>query len=93
LDVVEIKRLCRLAGVEQIDAGPKGAAIAFRNKSFVNPEGLIAFIGKEGKRVKLQPDHKLIYFGDWETPEERLQGTRDVLQKLVEIAAAVKKAA
>ena len=32
LDVVEIKALCRQAGVEQIDAGPKGAVIAFRNK-------------------------------------------------------------
>ena len=93
LDVVEIKWLCRQAGVEQIDAGPKGAALSFRNKSFANPEGLIAFIGKEGKRVKLQPDHRLIYFGDWETPEERLQGTRELLQRLVEIAAQVKKAA
>jgi transcription-repair coupling factor (superfamily II helicase) len=93
LDVVEIKWLCRQAGVEQVDAGPKGAAISFRNKTFANPEGLIAFIGKEGKRVKLQPDHRLIYFGDWETPEERLQGTRELLQRLVEIAGRVKKAA
>src|SRR5262249_48059123 len=72
LDIVEIKGLCRQAGIEQIDAGPKGAVIAFRNKSFANPEGLIAFIREEGKQVKLQPDHRLIYFADWETPEERL---------------------
>jgi transcription-repair coupling factor (superfamily II helicase) len=39
LDIVEIKGLCRQAGVEQIDAGPKGAVIAFRNKTFANPEG------------------------------------------------------
>src|SRR5262249_52933143 len=80
LDIVEIKGLCRQAGVEQIDAGPKGAVIAFRNKSFANPEGLIAFIREEGNRVKLQPDHRLIYYAHWKTPEARLQGTRDLLK-------------
>ena len=93
LDIVEIKSLCRQAGVEQIDAGPKGAVIAFRNKSFANPEGLIAFIREEGTGVKLQPDHRLIYYADWETPEERLAGTRNLLRRLVDIAAQVKKAA
>jgi transcription-repair coupling factor (superfamily II helicase) len=93
LEVVEIKGLCRNAGIEQIDAGPKGAVIAFRNKSFANPEGLIAFIGEEGKRVKLQPDHRLIYYANWQTPEERLHGARDLLKRLVKIAQAVKEAA
>jgi transcription-repair coupling factor (superfamily II helicase) len=93
LDIVEIKGLCRQAGIEQIDAGPKGAVIAFRNKSFANPEGLIDFIRKEGKQVKLQPDHRLIYYANWETPEERLVGARDLLKRLVKIAGAVKQAA
>jgi transcription-repair coupling factor (superfamily II helicase) len=93
LDIVEIKGLCREAGIEQIDAGPKGAVIAFRNKSFANPDGLIAFIREEGNRVKLQPDHRLIYYANWETPEGRLAGTRDLLKRLVKIAQAVKQAA
>jgi transcription-repair coupling factor (superfamily II helicase) len=93
LDIVEIKGLCRQAGIEQIDAGPKGVVIAFRNKSFANPEGLIAFIHEEGSGVKLQPDHRLIYYADWETPEERLAGARDLLRRLVAIAGQVKKAA
>ncbi|MFO7477614.1 MAG: transcription-repair coupling factor, partial [Methyloceanibacter sp.] len=93
LDVVEIKGLCRQAGIEQIDAGPKGAVIAFRNKSFANPDGLIAFIRDEGHRVKLQPDHRLIYYAHWETPEARLAGAHDLLQRLVKIAQAVKQAA
>jgi len=54
---------------------------------------LIEFIRKEGKQVKLQPDHRLIYYANWETPEERLAGARDLLQRLVKIAAAVKRAA
>ncbi|HEX2447144.1 MAG TPA: transcription-repair coupling factor [Methyloceanibacter sp.] len=93
LDVVEIKGLCRQAGIEQIDAGPKGAVIAFRNKTFANPDGLIAFIRDHSKQVKLQPDHRLIYYADWETPEERLSGARDLLKRLVKIAQAVKRAA
>ena len=93
LDVVEIKGLCRQAGIEQIDAGPKGAVLAFRNKSFANPEGLIDFIREQGHRVKLQPDHRLIYYANWETPEARLAGARDLLQRLVKIAQAVKQAA
>ena len=93
LDILEIKGLCRQAGIEQIDAGPKGAVIAFRNKSFANPEGLIAFIRDEGNRVKLQPDHRLIYYANWQTPEARLAGTRALLARLVKIAAAVKQAA
>jgi transcription-repair coupling factor (superfamily II helicase) len=93
LDVVEIKGLCRHAGIDHIDAGPKGAVISFRNKSFANPDGLIAFIRKEGSGVKLQPDHRLIYYADWATPEERLKGARDLLKRLVEIAEAVQRAA
>jgi len=93
LDVLEIKGLARRAGVDQIDAGPKGAVIGFRHKSFANPEGLIGFIREEGSNVKLQPDHRLIYYGDWETPEVRLAGTRDLLRRLVEIAEGVKQAA
>jgi transcription-repair coupling factor (superfamily II helicase) len=93
LDIVEIKGLCRQAGIEQIDAGPKGAVIAFRNKRVANPTGLIDFIREQGHRVKLQPDHRLIYYARWQTPETRLAGARDLLKRLVKIAQAVKQAA
>ena len=93
LNVVEIKGLCRQAGIEQIDAGPKGAVIAFRENNFANPEGLIRFISEAGKKVKLQPDHRLIYYHNWPIPEDRLAGTRDLLKRLVAIANAGKQAA
>src|SRR3546814_10177092 len=44
LQIMAIKRLCREAGVERLDAGPKGATVAFHNNAFANPVGLIAFI-------------------------------------------------
>ena len=93
LDVVEIKNLCREAGIEQIDAGPKGAVLAFRNNAFANPEGLILFISEYARKVKLQPDHKLIYLSSWPTGEDRLIGARDLLKELSKIAGAAKQAA
>src|SRR3989440_11908407 len=36
LRIVAIKALCRRANVEKIDAGPKGAVIAFRDNTFAN---------------------------------------------------------
>ncbi|MBN8919946.1 MAG: transcription-repair coupling factor, partial [Rhizobiales bacterium] len=39
-----LKALCRHANVEKVDAGPKGAVLAFRDNAFANPDGLIAFI-------------------------------------------------
>jgi transcription-repair coupling factor (superfamily II helicase) len=93
LDVLEIKGLCRQAGIEQIDAGPKGAVIAFRNNAFANPEGLIKFIGEHAKQVKMQPDHKLIFYANWPDAEDRLNGARDLLKALAKIAGAVKEAA
>jgi transcription-repair coupling factor (superfamily II helicase) len=93
LDVVEIKALCRQAGIEQIDAGPKGAVMAFRNNAFANPDGLIRFISNAGKQVKLQPDHKLIYYANWPNADDRLAGARDLLKRLAKIAGAEKEAA
>ena len=37
-EIVAIKQLCQgVAGVEKIDAGPKGGTIAFRGNAFANP--------------------------------------------------------
>ncbi len=93
LEVVEIKALCRRANVESIDAGPRGAVVAFRNKSFPNAEGLIGFIRREGDRIRLQPDHKIVYKADWDEAEDRLAGARDLVRQLADIAEAVRAAA
>ena len=93
LDVVEIKGLARAAGLQQVDAGPKGAVVAFRKNQFANPEGLVQFMQKSTGRVKLQTDHKLVFRADWPQPEERLRGVRALVRQLAEIAGAAKKAA
>ncbi len=88
LDIVEIKALCRTAGVEQIDAGPKGAVIRFRRNTFANPEALIDFVERQRSRVHVQPDQKLVYRANFADAEDRLKGVRDLVTKLVGMATA-----
>ena len=92
LEVVKIKSLCRQAGVEQVETGPKGTQIVFRDNSFCNPEGLIAMI-TEDSSVRLTPDHRLTFRANWESDDQRLKGTRALLRRLSEIASANRQAA
>ncbi|MBI3673766.1 MAG: transcription-repair coupling factor [Rhizobiales bacterium] len=87
LDVVSIKLLCRAANVASVDSGPKGAVIAFRNGSFADPAALVQWITGQGTLAKLRPaDMKLVIMRSWATPEERLKGTRQLMQTLVKLA-------
>ncbi len=86
LTVVQIKNYCRRGGIAQVDAGPKGAVVSFRNKKFANPQGLVKFMHDNGAAVKLQPDHKLVFKADWEDGVEQLRGTRALVRELADIA-------
>ncbi len=88
LQIVSIKRLCRLAGVEKIDAGPKGAIVAFRNNVFANPAGLMALISDNPKTLKVRPDQKVVAVRAWADVEERLKGAAQILRKFAELAKA-----
>jgi len=87
LDIVSIKLLCRKANVEKVDAGPKGATIAFRKGVFSNPPALVQWISGQGTLVKLRPDMSLVLLRDWADAKARLRGTRLLLQNLVKLAA------
>ncbi len=88
LAVIRIKLLCRKAGIEQIDTGPKGAVVKFRNNHFANPAGLAEFAAAQAQRSKITPDHKLVFKGEWKTAEDRLKGARYLVRQLAEIAEA-----
>jgi transcription-repair coupling factor (superfamily II helicase) len=88
LEIIAIKRLCRDAGVERVEAGPKGALIAFHHDRFANPPGLVRFIQEHGATAKLRPDQRLVVMRNWETANERLKGVSALLLRLAEIAAA-----
>jgi len=93
LDVMEIKGLCRQAGIAQVDAGPRGAVVGFYRNEFANPEGLVAFVQSSRGHLKVQPDRKLVYRAEWDLPAERLKGVRAFIGQLAGVAAKARKAA
>ncbi|HLO75614.1 MAG TPA: TRCF domain-containing protein, partial [Magnetospirillum sp.] len=88
LQVVAIKAACKLANIEKVDAGPKGAVITFRNNFFPNPAGLVQLISQQLGTAKLRPDHKLVFIRTWEESKQRVSALQKLMRKLVELAAA-----
>ena len=86
LKIVSIREQCRVAGVAKIDAGPKGAVVAFRNNQFANPAGLVQFISQSPYELKLRPDQKLVFQQNWPDERQRLRGCRKILDILTDIA-------
>jgi transcription-repair coupling factor (superfamily II helicase) len=91
LEAITLKRLCRDAGVEKLDAGPKGAVVTFRDNKFSNPSGLVAFITRESGTVQLRPDHKMVYRRDWRDTQKRMVGVRRLMRSLSMIALEAKE--
>jgi len=90
--VAAIKSYCRRANVEKVDAGPKGAVITFRDNKFAQPDRLVSFIRQHGQAARVRPDMKVVFFQDWETPEERLKGASQILRQLAHLAEEKKAA-
>ncbi len=93
LDVMEIKGLCRQANIAKIDAGTKGAVVMFRKNDFANPEGLAKFLVSKRALARMQPDHKLVFKGEWDLAVVRFKGVKTLAAELAAIAGAAKKAA
>ena len=85
--VILLKNLCRSANVEKIDAGPKGAVIAFRNDSVKNLEGLLNLLEKEKNTAHIRTDHKLVYKRNWQKSSDRVNGLTRIMRDLAAIAA------
>jgi transcription-repair coupling factor (superfamily II helicase) len=92
LQVVLIKHHCRQAGVEKLDAGPKGIVATFRRNNFSNPAGLVNWVTAQKGLVKLRPDHKLAMVREMDLPT-RVRAAKDMLASLAKVAQQVKKAA
>ncbi len=86
-EIVAIKQLALAAGVEKIDAGPKGGTIAFRNNQFADPAALIQLISRHSGTMKVRPDQKIVVTRDWPTPDDRLKGAKALLTQLAKLAA------
>jgi transcription-repair coupling factor (superfamily II helicase) len=88
LQIIAIKRACREAGVERVEAGPKGAVITLRGNRFANPAGLVEMIQKNAGTLRLRPDQRLVYLRNWDDEKERLAGVARLMQALVKLARA-----
>jgi len=93
LKIVFIKGLCFTANVEKLDAGPKGAVIAFRNNDFPAASTLVGWLGEQGSDAKIRPDQSIFLSRDWENAENRLRGSAVILQKLAGFVKDLEKAA
>ena len=91
LQVVTLKRMCRQAGVEKLEAGPKGMVLQFRGNAFRNPAGLIDWLARAQHPIRLRPDHKLALVRDMDVVE-RMRVGRNVLANLNRLAAEAQAA-
>lgn len=85
--VLGIKLLCKKAGVERIDAGPKGAVISFRGDKFAQPEKLLGHVDKHARYFKVRPDMKLVYSHEWKSDEDKLARIRAMAEDMAKLAA------
>jgi transcription-repair coupling factor (superfamily II helicase) len=83
LQIVEIKQLCKRAGIDRIDAGPKGVVIGFYKDSPPEPQKLLQWV-MSNPGVKIRPDQKLVAIRQWEKASQRVKGVRSLLKEIVE---------
>ena len=93
LKILLIKSLCRIANVEKLDAGPRGAVITLRDQKFPNPAALVRWISEQGSLAKIRPDQKIVLTRDWESPDKRLAGSAVVMTQLARLAGPAEKRA
>ncbi len=85
LEILEIKQRCKRAGVSNIDAGPKGGLIAFKDNRPPNVEALMGWIGKKAGSVKIRPDQRLSVVRDWSKTAHRIKGVQTLIKELAEL--------
>lgn len=87
LKLTSIKALCKKAGIESLEAGPKGVVVAFRGNTPPNPEGVISLIAQKAGTMRIRPDQKLFYTRAYNTPIQRLTGAHGIAGELANLAA------
>lgn len=83
MDIMAIKQMCRKAGVDKVDAGPKGAVISFHKNVPPNVPALLNWIHNRGLGlIKLRPDQKLVAVRGWDGVAHRVKGVQDLMKEL-----------
>ncbi len=87
LDIISIKQLARQAGISKVEAGPKGALMAFHEDTCEYANALVSYISENAGTVKLRPDQKLVFVRVWPDNRHRVKGVRTILRTLVGLKA------
>ena len=82
--------ICKKAGIDKLDGGPKGATVQFHNDKFISPQGLVEFIKKQNGLAKVK-DNKLIIKRDWKKNSDKFKGAFAIARELAEVAASYEK--
>jgi transcription-repair coupling factor (superfamily II helicase) len=87
MDIVRIKQLCRIANVDKVEAGPKGAVIGFHKDSPPNLPGLMQWLTQARGTIKLRADQKIVAVRAWDSVDQRVRGVQMVMKQLADLAA------
>jgi transcription-repair coupling factor (superfamily II helicase) len=83
--IVRIKAMCKRAGIAKLDAGPKGATVAFHNDKFANPAGLVDFLRAQGPAAKVN-GNRIVLVGEMKSEADRIKGAFNIARDLAEVA-------
>jgi transcription-repair coupling factor (superfamily II helicase) len=88
--IVRIKAMCKRAGIARLDAGPKGATVAFHNDRFANPAGLVDFLRAQGPAARVN-GNKIVLQGEMKSEADRIKGAFAIARDLAEVVKAGKQ--
>ena len=88
LEIIAIKQLCKKAGIQKLDAGPKGALIKFYKDRFEPLERLIGFIQREPNSIRLRHDQQLVVKREWSNSKARVKGAKSIAKTLADMTAS-----
>lgn len=84
LKVMKIKRLCRQAHVEKVDAGPMGVVLTIRHKDIEEPSVILNAI-TQNSFWRLRPDQTILVKGNFEKAAPRLKGAERAVNALITV--------
>ncbi|MDX1975121.1 MAG: transcription-repair coupling factor [Rickettsiales bacterium] len=81
-----LKIICKKAGIERIDVGPKGAVLSFKDNQFTKPEALLAYVAKNVRELKVRPDQKLVLTREFTQDDDKLIRLKKLISDIAALA-------
>ncbi len=86
MSVMAIKLMCKRAGIEKVDVGPKGIVLQFRNNKFANPDKLLAWVEQNKKLITVRSDMRLVYKRRLDSEDERIKSVKSLAKNMAALA-------